>query len=415
MRTPARIRCLAFLISLLLSGFSLPPTGLAQEPKDVPPLILISLDGFRWDYAAKYPAETPHLRRLAAEGVQARRMIPAFPSNTFPNHYTLATGLRPARHGMINNDMTDAATGDVFHYRNPAANRNPRWWGGEPIWITAERQGRRSACYFWVGSETAINGLRPSHWYPFDYRVPFAQRLDTVVAWLKLPVAERPAIITFYLEETNSAGHAHGPESAELAAAVKLLDRCVGAMVDRLQAEHIVANYVIVSDHGMTACTREDVVILEDWIDPATVQIDFTGAVTGLRVTQGDPATLVARLRAMPHVRVLRTADLPPHLHMTATPRTPDVWILPDEGWHVLRRAEYERNQHRFLRGDHGYDPRLPTMGAVFIAHGPSFESGVVIEEFESIHVYNLLCAALKLTPADNDGDDRLVRTVLRP
>lgn len=413
MRTPIPFLRLGALTSLLL-GLSLVSTGLSQEPKDVPPLILISMDGFRWDYCAKYPEKTPHLRRLAAEGVQAKRMTPAFPSNTFPNHYTLVTGLRPTHHGMVNNDMTDAATGDVFHYRNSAANRNPRWWGGEPIWITAERQGRRSACYFWVGSETENHGLRPSRWYPYDYRVSFDQRLETVVSWLKLPAAERPAIIAFYLEETNSAGHAHGPDSPELAAAVALMDRCVGAMVDRLEAEGIAANLVIVSDHGMTPCTKEDVLILEDWIDPATVQVDFTGAVAGLRVLQGDLAATVARLAAMPHARTFATADLPPHLHITATPRTPDIWILPDQGWHVLRRAEYERNQNRFLRGDHGYDPRLPDMGAVFIAHGPSFVSGVVVEEFENIHLYNLLCAALGLDPAANDGDDRLVRTVLR-
>lgn len=398
----------------LLSGFGVATAAPAGENPAPPPLILISMDGFRWDYCAKYPTETPHLRRLAAAGVQAERMLPCFPSNTFPNHYSLATGLYPAHHGMLNNDMTDAATGDVFHYRNPVANRNPRWWGGEPIWITAERQGRRSACYFWVGSEAAINGLHASHWFPYDYRVPFAQRLDTVVSWLKSPSAERPAVVAFYLEETNSAGHAHGPDSPELAAAVKQLDGCVGAIVDRLEAEGIAANFVIVSDHGMTPCRREDVIILEDWVDPATVQVDFTGSVVGLRVPTGDPAALVARLTAMPHVRAYRTADLPPHLHVTPTPRTPDVWLLPDEGWHVLRRAEFERNRDRFLRGDHGYDPQLPSMGAFFLAYGPSFERGVVLDAFANVHVYNLLCAAAGLQPAPNDGDDRLVRTALR-
>lgn len=412
MKTPSRLCHLALLVGLLC-GLGPAAAGGAEVAR--PPLILISLDGFRWDYTAKYPAETPNLRRLAAAGVQAERMIPAFPSNTFPNHYTVVTGLRPANHGMINNDMTDAATGDVFHYRSATANRNPRWWGGEPVWITAERQGRRSACYFWVGSEAEIKGLRPSHWFPYDYRVSFAQRLETVVTWLKLPAPERPAIIMFYLEETNSVGHTHGPDSPELAAAVRYLDGCVGALVDRLQAEGIAANYVVVSDHGMAPCTPEEVVILEDWVDPATVQVDFTGAVAGLRVLTGDPATLVARLGAMPHVRAYRTEDLPAHLHMMPTPRTPDVWLLPDEGWHVLRRAEFERMRDRFLRGDHGYDPRLATMGAFFLAQGPSFETGVVVDEFESVHVYNLLCAALGVQPAANDGDDRLVRTVLRP
>lgn len=401
--------------ALALLGTLLAGSLFASQPESsTPPLILISLDGFRWDYCAKYPGETPNLRRLMAHGVTARRLTPVFPSNTFPNHYSLATGLYPTHHGIVNNDMLDASTGEVFGYRNPGANRNPRWWGGEPIWITAVRQGRKSACYFWVGSEAELHGVRPTFWYPYNYSVPFAQRLDTVMAWLRLPAGERPALVAFYLEETNSAGHTFGPDSPELAAAVRLLDGRVGAMVARLEAEQIPANLVIVSDHGMTGCDAERVVVLDDYIDPATVQIDFSGSVTGLRAPDGDVDALVARLAPLPHARVLRTADLPPGLHVRPTPRTPDVWILPDEGWHVQRRAEFERYRSRYLKGDHGYDPQLEAMGAVFIAQGPSFKSGVTIAAVENIHVYNLLCAALGLVPAPNDGDDRLVRAVLR-
>jgi predicted AlkP superfamily pyrophosphatase or phosphodiesterase len=408
-----RIRQLVFALSILgtLSAGSL----FASQPQaPTPPLILISLDGFRWDYCARYPGETPNLRRLIADGVTARRLTPVFPSNTFPNHYSLATGLYPAHHGIINNDMLDASTGEVFGYRNPGANRNPRWWGGEPVWITAVRQGRKSACYFWVGSETEVHGLRPTFWFPYNYSVPFAQRLDTVIGWLRLPANERPALVTFYLEETNGAGHAFGPDSPELAAAVKLLDGHVGAMVARLQSENITANFVIVSDHGMTGCDAVRVVVLDDYIDPATVQIDFTGSVAGLRAPGGDASALVARLAPIPHVRVLRTEDLPAGWHVGPSPRTPTVWMLPDAGWHVLRRAEFERYRSRFLKGDHGYDPQLEAMGAVFIAQGPSFKSGVTIDAVENVHVYNLLCAALGLVPAPNDGDDRLVRAVLR-
>ena len=413
MNCPNRFLRLVLTLSILgalLSG-SLPA---GQPQAATPPLILISLDGFRWDYCAKYPEEAPNLRRLMTSGVTARRLTPVFPSNTFPNHYSLVTGLYPTHHGIVNNDMLDASTGEVFGYRNPGANRNPRWWGGEPIWITAVRQGRKSACYFWVGSEAELHGVRPTFWYPYNYSVPFVERLDTVIAWLRLPADERPALVAFYLEETNSAGHAFGPDSPELAAAVKLLDGHIGAMVARLESEHIAANFIIVSDHGMTGCDAERVVVLDDYIDPATVQIDFTGSVAGLRAPDGDTSALVAKLAAMPHARVLRTEDLPAGLHVSPTPRTPTVWILPDEGWHVQRRAEFERYRSRYLKGDHGYDPQLEAMGAVFIAQGPSFKSGVTIEAVENIHVYNLLCAALGLVPAPNDGDDRLVRAVLR-
>jgi len=189
------------------------------------PVLLISLDGFRWDYCDKYPAETTNLRRLKREGASAQALIPVFPSNTFPNHYSIATGLRPARHGIINNHMFDAKTGRLFHYNQPASARDGSWWGGEPVWITAVRQGRASACYFWPGSEAQIGGLRPTFWKPFDYTIPFQKRVDDLFGWLKLPERERPAVITFYFEETNVVGHSAGPDSPELAAKYWIVQR----------------------------------------------------------------------------------------------------------------------------------------------------------------------------------------------
>ncbi len=379
-----------------------------------PPLLLISLDGFRWDYCEKFPDDTPNLRRLIAGGVRAERLIPVFPSNTFPNHYSLVTGLYPSRHGMINNLMTDSATGEVFNYKNPAANRNPRWWGGEPIWITAAHQGRKSACYFWVGSEARIHGVHATHWFPFNYSIPFEQRLATLLGWLQLPAAERPAFIAFYLEETNGAGHAFGPAAPETAAAVRLLDERIGAILDRVAAAGLALNLIIVADHGMTETGPDRALILDEYLDLDSVQVDFTGSVAGLRPLDGDAGALQTKLAALPHARALLTRELPTHFHMRETSRTPAVWILPEEGWQILRRAEVEKAGDAFIKGDHGYDPALSSMGAIFIAHGPSFRAGVTLPPVESIHVYNLMCAALGLTPAPNDGDDRLVRTVLR-
>jgi predicted AlkP superfamily pyrophosphatase or phosphodiesterase len=402
---------LPLLCFILLAG---PARAKPSTNTTPPPLVLISLDGFRWDYCLKHPDETPNLRKLISAGVTAQRLIPVFPSNTFPNHYSIVTGLYPAHHGIINNYMTDASTGDVFFYKSARSVHDAQWWGGEPIWITAVRQGRKSACYFWVGSEAENHGLRPTFWQPYDYSIPFAQRLETVIGWLRLPVGEKPAVIAFYFEETNSAGHTYGPDSPESAAAVKLLDGHIGTMVDRLRIENLPVNFVIVSDHGMIDTGMQRVMILEDCIDLASVQVDFTGSVAGLRPLDGDTATLLAKLTRLPHARVYRTEELPAGLHMATTSRTPTVWILPQEGWHLLRRAEFEKMRNRYLKGDHGYDPSLPSMGALFIAQGPSFKEGVTIEAVENIHIYNLLCAALGLIPAPNDGDDRLVRAVLR-
>ena len=402
------------LACLLAWAFTL--VGQAVEPA---PLVLISLDGFRWDYCARHPGETPNLRRLIDEGVTARGLIPVFPSNTFPNHYSIVTGLYPSRHGIINNQFFDPARGAVFYYNQSASARDDRWWGGEPIWITAARQGRASACSFWPGSEAAVAGLRPTYWKPYNYDgAPFEKRLDELVAWLRLPAVRRPAIVTFYLEETNTAGHRYGPGSPQLIAAIQLLDTRVGALSARLRAAGIAANLVIVSDHGMTTCDAGRVLLLDDYLDLATVQIDFEESCAGLRPRAGnDVASMMRALAKIPpaQAKAYRAADLPPRFHIAAAnPRVPPVWIVPAEGWHVVRRSLYHQALTRFLSGQHGYDPAYESMHGIFIAHGPAFKSGVVVDAVENIHLYNLLCAALALTPAPNDGDDRLVKTVLR-
>lgn len=388
----------------------------AAEP---PPLILISLDGFRWDYCALHPAETPNLRRLIAEGVTSRALIPVYPSNTFPNHYSIVTGLYPSHHGIVNNLCYDPAFGTIFRYNRTTSATDDRWWGGEPIWITAVKQGDASACYFWPGSEAKIKGVRPTFWKPYDYdHVTFEKRLDEVSGWLHLPAAQRPAVTTFYLEETNAAGHKYGPDSPELTAAVKLQDGRIGAMIARLHAEGITPNFIIVSDHGMTSCSADRVIILDDYLDLAKVQVDFDETSCGLRPLEGTTAAdLLRALTKIPAAqgRAYLAADLPIRFHVDPTnPRNPPVWIVPAEGWQVMHRSLYNKAVAKFLKGQHGYDNALPTMRGVFIASGPSFKSGVVLDPVENVHIYNLMCAALGLKPAPNDGDDRLVKAVLK-
>ena len=383
------------------------------------PLILISLDGFRWDYCDKFPAESATLRALRREGVTTRGLIPVFPSNTFPNHYTLVTGLYPSNHGIVNNEFLDPVSGMFFRYFQPAAVRDARWWGGEPIWVTAVKQGKRSATAFWVGSEAAVGGVRPTFWKNFDYRVPFEQRLAETIGWCQLPPNERPIIVAFYLEETNSAGHRFGPDSPEVAAAIKLLDGRVGTLLAHLRAAGIEPNLMVISDHGMTATSFTRTVVLDDLLDLKTVQIDSDGSVLALRPLIGSAAELVGKFNGTPHVRAYLAGQLPDHFHLKDNPRNAAVWVLPDEGWHVGTRATIERLRLRYpekgyLGGDHGYDPNLADMRGIFIGHGPAFRRGIELAEVENIHLYNLMCAVLHLQPAPNDGDDRLVKTALR-
>jgi predicted AlkP superfamily pyrophosphatase or phosphodiesterase len=405
-------RHLCIVLVLFLVG-----RGFAAETGGRPaPVLLISMDGFRWDYTALHPAETPHIRQLAAEGVTSRGLIPVFPSNTFPNHYSIVTGLYPSHSGILNNHMWDADLHEAFVYTQRKSARDSRWWGGEPIWITAVRQGRASACSFWPGSEAEIKGTHATFWKPYDYSVPFEQRLDELVGWLKLPEAQRPAVITFYLEEANSAGHKYGPDSAELVTTLKMLDGRIAAITSRLATENLPVNYVLVSDHGMTNCGPDRVLVLDDYLDLKTVQVDFEETSCGLRPLGNTTADAVVQaLAKMPHAKAYRAADLPARLHVDPnSPRVPPVWILPDEGWQVLTRGVFNAVKEHFVHGQHGYDPALPAMHGIFIASGPAFRRGVVIPEVENVHIYNLLCAAAGLKPAPNDGDDRLVRAALR-
>ncbi len=403
------------LLALFFAGCVVSPKSKAAPP----PLVLISMDGFRWDYCALHPAETPHLRALIRDGVTARGLIPMFPSQTFANHYSIATGLYPAHHGIISNVFFDPQFGEYFRYKLPAANRDSRWWGGEPIWITAVKQGRTAACYFWPGSEVNFGPLRATISKPYDYSVPFAQRIDELFGWLHLPAGQRPSITTFYFEETNFAGHRFGPDSPEVLAAIKLLDNQIGQIVERAKAENLPLNLVIVSDHGFIATQGQlKTAMLDDSIDFDAVQVDFDGAVAGLRPNNGQVDALVQSLRArLPaaHYQVYRAEDLPARWHLRDNPRIPPVWIVPEASWRIQRRSTFLAGKDDELKGDHGYDPAMPEMHGIFIANGPSFKTGgVVLDEFENIHIYNLLCAALQLRPAPSDGDDRLVRTALR-
>lgn len=384
-----------------------------------PALILISLDGFRWDYCEKYPDAAPTLRQLKREGVSSRGLIPVFPTNTFPNHYTLVTGLYPARHGIVNNEFFEPSSGLIFRYNRPESSQTSRWWGGEPIWVTAIKQGRKASTSFWVGSEAEIGGIRPTHWKKYDGSLRAQDRIDEMIGWLAMPAAERPALVAFYLDETNEAGHRAGPEDPDVAKAVANSDRVVASILAGLRAKNIAANLVIVSDHGMTATHKDRVVILEDYVDRQKLQIDSDGSVVALRPLDGDVDALMKLVERIPHAKAYRAADLPAHFRLTGNPRIAPVWILPEEGWHVETRANFQKLSTRYaprpyLGGDHGYDPKLRDMHGFFVAHGPAFRAGVELDPVENIHVYNLLCAILGLKPAPNDGDDRLARQTLR-
>jgi predicted AlkP superfamily pyrophosphatase or phosphodiesterase len=390
-------------------------------PPPPPPaelLILVSIDGFRWDYLRQY--EAPVLQELATGGVHATRLTPSFPTKTFPNHYTLVTGLYPAHHGIVGNWFYDPASGETFGMGKPASNTEERWWaGGEPVWITAEKQGVRSACFFWPGSETTQDGVRPTFYKTFDKKLQATERVDGLLAWLALPPAQRPRFGTLYFDVVDTVGHKHGPVAPETGAAVKEVDEALARLLAGLDALGLRdrTDLVIVSDHGMSEQSPGQVIFLEDLMNVSQVQVDSTGPMGGVRPKPGTvtAAELVAQIRAKapPQLQAWLRDETPEHLHFRGNPRIPEIVLLADDHWNIEGKAGWPKRVLTYSKGGHGWDPATPNMGALFIAHGPSFRRQVELPEAENIQVYNLLCAALGLKPAPNDGDQRLVRAAL--
>jgi len=258
LRSPVSLLITFFLFALYSSPYAQRPT---------PYVVMLSMDGFRWDYPDKCP--TPNLDRIAETGVKARSLQPAFPSKTFANHYTMATGLYPDHHGIVDNSFYDPATGKHYSISNRQAVEDPSFYGGEPIWVTAEKNGITAASFFWVGSEAPVNGIQPTYWKRYDHDVPFEQRIDSVIYWLNLPEEMRPHLITWYMDEPDGIGHGEGPYSEKTFRMVAYLDSLLGVFLDKIEALPIASqvNIIVTSDHGMGPVSPDRCIILKEYID----------------------------------------------------------------------------------------------------------------------------------------------------
>ena len=400
--------------SVLLLALVLRAPAAPSVPPNERILILVSLDGFRWDYLQKYKA--PHLSQLAAEGVRAEKLIPAFPSMTFPNHHTIVTGWRPAHHGVIHNNIYDPVLKETFAFNKPEL-QGPEWWGGEPIWATAIKQGRRANCLFWPGTGTTMAGMLPTEWKRYDGSVEPNGIVDAGLAWLDQPQAKRPSLVILYFHHPDSVGHKHGPNSPEIAISVAQVDDAMGRLVEGLHRLKLddVANLIVVSDHGMAAISPSRTIAMGDFVDLKSVQVDFSGAIAGLRPLDGNVDALYQAFyrREKKYFSVYRPETMPTDFHFRDNPRIPPVILLADDGWYLSKRSANEPATREMNKATHGFDPKLDSMGATFIAWGPAFRHAAKIAPVENVHLYNLFCATLGLKPATNDGDRRLIPSVL--
>ena len=406
------------LLILLLGWWA--GAGHAHAPANdlKPTVIIVSLDGFRWDYAQKYSA--PTLARMMKKGVSAA-LIPSFPTKTFPNHYTIVTGLYPGHHGIVGNAVKDPETGRRLTMSNRKEVQDPMWWGGEPLWVGVQRAGQIAAPLFWPGSEAPIMGPQARFWEPFSEDVPPNARIERVLNWLDLPVAERPTFLSLYFSDVDGAGHANGPDSQAVAQAVHRVDQYIDRLIRALASRHIDdrVNVVIVSDHGMSEANTSRVVVLDDYLSLQGLDIIDLNPTLGIFPPVGSEETVYRALAGKhPRLRVFRKAETPIEWHYRDHPRIPPIVGVVDEGWQLLRRATLAAQVSKGQNGPigiHGYDPlNAISMRGIFVATGPAFKSGVTVPPFENVHIYNALSQVLGVTPAPNDGDPAVAQSLLR-
>lgn len=395
---------------LLASCASTPPAKPITDLK--PTVLLISFDGFRWDYLEKNP--TPNLHKLIATGSRAKELIPIYPSVTFPNHYTIVTGLYAEHHGIVGNEMYDPRTKRHFSLGDEAEVRKGDWWGGEPLWVTAQKQGQAAASMYWVGSTSDIPAGKPKYYRDYDRNVGHDERVNQVLQWLDLPADQRPTFITLYLEDVDSMGHGHGPDSEEVKKAVAKVDETTGKLLAGLEARGIgdKINLIVVSDHGMAPVIADQLIPLSKYTDVSKIDVVGKGAYSNLFASSpAEETKLYKALRhAHPHLHIYRKSEIPARFHFRNHPRIAPLLAVADEGWTIVKK-EGDKAPYN---GIHGYDNLRPDMHGIFIAHGPVFKSGYERLTLENVHIYELICKVLSLKGAKNDGKLSAASDLLR-
>jgi alkaline phosphatase D len=375
-------------------------------------VVLVSLDGFRWDYAKRDGAT--HLLAIGKQGVWAPEgMLPSFPSLTFPNHFTIVTGLYPEHHGLVANSFYDPAKQARYAINDPAAVTDGGWYTGTPLWSLAESQGMRTACFFWPGSEAKIAGYRPTYYLRFDNKIDDNARIDQVLAWLHLPAAERPHFITLYYDEPDHEGHQYGPDAPETKAAVVKVDRLVGKLKEGLDATGLPIDLVVVSDHGM-AKVQGDWITLDKFAD--LTNFETAGSLLYGK-TEEDAARVYNQLKkASSQFVVYRRKDVPGELNFRDNPREGDPVVIATGPFIIRAHGPPAGKQESPPPvGMHGYDPhKMPEMKASFYAAGPDILPGHTVRPFENVNIYPWLAHLLGLTPPKSDGSLNVLAGTLR-
>ncbi|MFA8342693.1 MAG: ectonucleotide pyrophosphatase/phosphodiesterase [Rhodothermaceae bacterium] len=386
----------------------------AQNEK--PTTILISFDGFRWDFVDK--EITPNLQKIIDRGVHAKSLQPCFPSKTFPNHISIATGMYPENHGIIFNDIQDKFSNKQYTLKKRDEVENSRWYQGEFFWETAERQGVKCGSYFWPGSELKLKYRRATYAEKYEHKRDYTKRVNDVLKWLDLPDSLRPKFITLYFDATDTYGHKYGPDSPENAKAIALCDSMLGKLVNGLTEKQLISktNIVIVSDHGMTNISKDRVINIEEMLKDFKIEINNTGPVLTINADHSKLNQIFSILKKNEnHFNVYMKENMPEHFHFSKHPFIYPIILIADMGWTLTGNKRLNKWMDNYTKGNHGFDNHHMDMHGIFIAAGPSFKKNYRCGTLKNIDIYPLLCEIFKIFPRQNiDGKLDHIKFILK-
>jgi len=385
-----------------------------SKPVDLPAnrthnkLLLISFDGFRWDY--DQDVETPNFDQLVRDGVKAKYITPPMLTMTSPSHFTTITGRWVEDHGVVHNMMYNATTnGKVGH---KATLKRSEWWdnGALPLWITAQNQGLKTASFFFPGGGVTYGGqavdrsLVEEQGHPDDNETEWRENIDTVMNWFS---QEEFDFVTLYFGEPDNVGHAVGPDHPDRKEIISQIDRTIGYLREAIDRHHLNSslNVIISSDHGMTTVKKRpqvDEIILNKYVNLIRLNsfelLDY-GGYGILTPRKGKEQEVFDALSKAPNLTVYKKEEIPESFHLAKNVRIQPIMIIADLGFNLNSRFIVYVN-----KGDHGYHNDHMDMKTIFRAFGPDFKKNYLTEPFDSIHIYPLMCKLLQINPAPNNG-----------
>ncbi|WP_420552084.1 ectonucleotide pyrophosphatase/phosphodiesterase [Tenacibaculum aiptasiae] len=388
----------------------------SKEATEKPYVILISLDGFRWDYVKRF--SPPNLSNFVKNGVQANSLVPSFPSKTFPNHYTIATGMYPENHGLLGNSFYSHENDAFYSIRDREKVENGKFYGGTPIWVLANNSNIVTASYFFVGSEADIQGVKPTYYFPYKGSTPNIDRVNQVIDWLKMPSEKRPHLITMYFSDMDDTGHEFGPNNDEaIKEGLYPLDNVLGELFNKTKELNLPINIVIVSDHGMLEVKTDKFISIDEIKNDELFSVVNNGTIVNIHPKNPKKLEEIYTYLTSKKgpFKVYKTADAPHFEYVPKNKNWGPFQVVPNEGYYFTYRKKSKMSKEVYVTGQHGFNPEIKEMHGIFYANGPAFKKGYTTESVKNIHVYPLLCKILGLTPPKNvDGDIEKLKSVLK-